>query len=82
MIAVNFKADDLKKNSNVMDISMRALDIMGNKISEESIEKSDFLLTIGTDKTGFFDTRKIDMCYQNGYNAVKENLNNIIDAIK
>ena len=35
VIAVNFKADIIDENSNFMDISMRTLDIMGNKISEE-----------------------------------------------
>lgn len=34
VIAINFKADDIDETSNFMDISMRTLDIMGNKISE------------------------------------------------
>ena len=59
VIAVNFKADDIDKNSNLMDIVMRTIDIMGNKISEESLEQSDFVLTIATDKTRFIRYRKI-----------------------
>ncbi len=35
VIAVNFKADDIDESSNIMDVVMRAIDIMGNKISEE-----------------------------------------------
>ena len=46
VIAINFKADDVDDNSNIMDIAMRTIDIMGNKISEESLEQSDFVLTI------------------------------------
>ena len=37
VIAVNFKADDIENSSNVMDLGMRTLDIMGNKISEKNI---------------------------------------------
>lgn len=77
VIAINFKADDVDENSNIMDIAMRTIDIMGNKISEESLEQSDFILTIATDKTGLLDVEKLDQCYQYGYQAVIENLDNI-----
>ena len=78
VIAINFKADDIDENSNIMDIAMRTIDIMGNKISEENIEKSDLLLTIQTDKTGLLDIEKLDSCYKYGYQTVM----NQIDRIK
>lgn len=40
-----------------MDITMRTIDIMGNKISEESLQASDYILTIETDKTGLMDVK-------------------------
>lgn len=81
VIAINFKADDINNNSNVMDIVMRTIDIMGNKISEESLELSDFVLTIETDKTGLLDVDKIDSCYKYGYKAVENNLEKIKEII-
>ena len=78
VLAVNFKADDIDEESNAMDIIMRTLDIMGNKISEEGLNLSDYILTVKTDKTGLLDTQKLDMCYKFGYqSAIKE-----IDRIK
>lgn len=77
VIAINFKADDIDENSNVMDIAMRTIDIMGNKISEESLEQSDFVLTISTDKTGLLDIEKLDKCYQYGYQAAIQSLDKI-----
>lgn len=74
VIAINFKADDVDENSNIMDIAMRTIDIMGNKISKESLLDSDFVLTISTDKTGLLDIEKLDKCYQYGYQATIENL--------
>ena len=53
---------------------MRTIDIMGNKISEENLETSDFVLTIKTDKTGLLDIEKLDSCYKYGYQAVIEKL--------
>ena len=77
VIAINFKADDIDENSNMMDIAMRTIDIMGNKISEESLEQSDLVITIETDKTGLLDIEKMDACYQYGYQAVTQNLEKI-----
>lgn len=77
VIAINFKADDIDKTSNMMDLGMRTIDIMGNKISEENLAQSDFVLTIQTDKTGLLDVEKLDSCYKYGYQAVIDNLNKI-----
>ena len=64
VLAINFKADDIDEHSNIMDITMRTIDIMGNKISEESLEQSDYVLTIQTDKTGLLDVEKLEKCYK------------------
>ena len=77
VIAINFKADDIDENSNIMDLAMRTIDIMGNKVSEENLEQSDFILTIGTDKTGLLDVEKLDSCYKYGYQAVVDNIDKI-----
>lgn len=77
VIAINFKADDVDSNSNMMDIAMRTIDIMGNKISEKSLAQSDLVLTISTDKTGLLEVEKLDECYQYGYQAVIQNLDKI-----
>ena len=82
VIAVNFKADDIESSSNVMDLGMRTLDIMGNKISERNIASSDFLLTVSTDKTGLFDIEKLDSCFEYGYEAVIENLGKIKQVLE
>lgn len=82
VIAVNFKADNIDSNSNIMDVAMRTIDIMGNKISEEGLKKSDFTLTISTDKTGLLDTNKLDSCYNYGYRTTIENLKNIYNLFK
>ena len=82
VIAINFKADDVDSSSNIMDLGMRTLDIMGNKISEESLALSDFILTIGTDKTGLFDIEKLDSCFKYGYRAVIKNLEKIKQVLE
>ncbi len=77
IMAVNFAADPVEEDSDVMDILMKTLDIMGNKISEEALEQCDFLLTVPTDRAGLFDIEKLDKCYKFGYDTVIQHLEKI-----
>lgn len=81
IMAVNFAADPVEENSDVMDIIMKTLDIMGNKISEEGIKQSDFVLTVSTDRAGLFDIEKLDKCYKFGYDAVMQNIDEIKNMV-
>lgn len=77
IIAVNFKADPVEEDSDLMDILMKTLDIMGNKMSEKGLEQSDLILTVPTDRAGLFDIEKLDKCYKFGYDTVIQNLSKI-----
>lgn len=81
IISVNFKADDINQDSNIMDIIMRTIDIMGNKVSEKNLNSSDMILTIQTDKTGLLETEKIDDCYKYGYRQTMNNIDKIKNLI-
>ncbi len=82
VIAVKFDADPVKEDSNIMDIVMKTIDIMGSKISEESLEMSDLVLSVYTDKVGLLDVEKLDSCYQYGYNCVVANIDKIKEIMK
>ena len=82
IIAVNFKADEVEPNSDIMDILMKTLDIMGNKLSERGLEESDYILTVPTDRAGLLDIDKLDKCYKFGYDTVIQNIDKIKKIIK
>ena len=82
VIGVKFNSDEITKDSNIMDMTMKTIDIMGSKISEENLREANFVLNVYTDKTGLLDTQKLDSCYKYGYNAVIENLDRIKEIIK
>ncbi|MBR4260963.1 MAG: patatin-like phospholipase family protein, partial [Clostridia bacterium] len=52
VIAVKFHSDKITENSNLMDVAMKCIDIMGCKISEKSLNTSDYVLDVYTDKVG------------------------------
>jgi len=82
VIAVKFDADPINEDSNIMDIVMKTIDIMGSKISEESLEMSDIVLNVYTDKVGLLDIKKLDSCYKYGYQCVMENISEIKKLIE
>lgn len=77
VMAVNFEADPVEENCDVMDIIMKTIDIMGNKIAEESFKQSDLVLTVPTDRAGLFDIEKMDKCYKFGYDTTMKNIDKI-----
>lgn len=82
VLAVKFDSDEINENSNIMDIVMKTIDIMGNKIAEENLEKSDYVLNVYTDKVGLLDINKLDKCFEYGYEAVIKNLDEIKQILK
>lgn len=81
VIAVKFDADPVDENSNIMDIVMKTIDIMGSKISEESLEMSDLVLNVYTDKVGLLDVEKLDSCYKYGYECAVQNIDKIKEML-
>lgn len=77
VISIKFDSDTVTKDSNIMDIVMKMIDIMGSKVSEESLALSDYVITIPSDGTGLLETTKIDYCYKSGYDTVMKNIDEI-----
>lgn len=78
VIAVKFDPIKIDNQSNVMDIVLRTIDIMGNKIIEKDLEKCDLILNIPTDdEIGFLDSNQIENCYKFGYKTTMEKMEEI-----
>ena len=59
VIAVNFKKEEIKDESNFMDISMHTINIMGKQVLKENLEASDYIIDIEANKIGLLDVEKI-----------------------
>ena len=77
VIAIRFDSDTVNEDSNVMDITMKTIDIMGNKLCDEQLEMSDFILTIPSDGTGLLDVDNLDFCYKSGYTEAMKQIEKI-----
>lgn len=77
VIAIRFDSDTVTLESNAMDITMKTIDIMGNKLCDEQFEMCDYILTIPSDGTGLLDVDKLDFCYKSGYNEMMKHIEEI-----
>ena len=77
VVAIRFDSDQVTNESNVMDITMKTIDIMGNKLCDEQLEMSDYIITIPSDGTGLLETENLDFCYKSGYTETMKNINAI-----
>ncbi len=82
VLAVKFEEDKIDENSNMMDIVMKTIDIMGSKIAEKNLEKSDYVLNINTEKMGLLEIKNMERCFEYGYEAVKMNIEEIKKALQ
>ena len=81
VLAVKFDGDNLCKDSSIMDIVMKTIDIMGNKIIEDKLKKSDYVLSIHTEKVGLLEADKIEQCFKCGYETVQNNITKIKECL-
>lgn len=77
VISVRFSNDKIKENSNILDIGMKTIDMMSNKISSRNIEKTDIDLLVDTDGTSLLDIENVDYCFNSGYNTTMKYMKEI-----
>lgn len=81
IIAVKFNSDSIDNSSNIIQIGMKTIDMMSNKISEINANNSDFILTIDSDGTSLLDIENIDYCFESGYNTAISNMDKIKEVL-
>lgn len=70
----------LKENdkcSNMIEIAIRSMDMLGHELSTYELDGIDYLIKIPTNKVSLLDSSKIDELYQKGYEITKEKLRKI-----
>lgn len=77
VISVRFSSDKVNENSNILDIGMKTIDIMSNKISSSNIENTDIDLLVDTDGTSLLDIENVDYCFNSGYNTAMKYMKEI-----
>lgn len=75
VISIRFPEPMEDVNMSMYTIILRALNIMIEKIADEKLKDSDYILDLNMGKMGILDIRKLEYCYEFGYKKTIENIN-------
>lgn len=67
IISIKFKSKTSRKQKTIYNIAMQSLDLMTEKLIEDSIKESDYLIEIDLKDVKPFSINKLDFAYQQGY---------------
>ena len=82
VIAIKFKVKSSRKQNTIYNIAMQALDLMTEKIIEESVEQSDYVIEIDLKDVKPFSIKKIEFSYREGYNQTIDNIAKLKKVLK
>lgn len=74
VISIRFPEPMEDVNMSMYTIILRALNIMIEKIADEKLKDSDYILDLDMGKMGILDIRKLEYCYEFGYKKTIENI--------
>lgn len=52
---------------NIYEVAFKSIDILCDKVAEESVKQSDIIIDLDLSKASVFNIKKIDYCYNLGY---------------
>lgn len=82
IITVRFEPKKITKKSNIMEIILKTIDVMGEEKSNQSLKNSDIVLTIpNQEETSLLKSNKIEEFFNYGYEITKEKIDTIKKTI-
>ena len=67
---------------NIYEIAFKSIDILCEKVAEESIKQSDMIIDLELPNANVFNIKKIDYCYNIGYITTITKINEIKKMLK
>lgn len=67
VISIKFKLKTPRKQNTIYNIAMQSLDLMTEKLIEESVNASDYVIEIDLKDVKPFNINKLEFCYKEGY---------------
>jgi len=77
VLTVKFSIGENYEPKNIYEVAFKAIDILCDSKSEEVKKQSDFILDLDLSKANVFNIKKIDYCYNIGYNETIKNIEQI-----
>ena len=76
-ITIKFPPKEVENPRNALDVLLRCMDIMFHEKDTRSAKYSDYILNLDLTSSSTFDIKKIDYCYEKGYQTTKQKIETI-----
>lgn len=77
ILAIKFDFKSPRKQNTMYNISMKSIDLMQERLMQDSMKLADSLLAINLRDVKVFNVDKIDFCYEQGYKQTLEKIEEI-----
>lgn len=81
VLAIKFDLKSPRKQNTMYNITMQSIDLMQEKLMQDSVKLADSLLTINLRDVKVFNVDKIDFCYEQGYKQTLERIEEIKEQL-
>ena len=78
LITIKFPPKEVENPRNALDVLLRCMDIMFHEKDTRSAKCSDYILNLDLTSSSTFDIKKIDYCYEIGYQTTKQEIQVIL----
>ena len=82
VISVRFSSEKKSNPKTLVEVAIKAVDIMFDQRTASEIESSDYTITLDLPEASVFNIRKIDYCYDIGYKTAIEHMSEIKKILK
>ena len=81
VISVKFKLNKKGKVEGLANVSLKSVDMIFDKRAKDEVQKADILIDIHTNNVSIFNIKKIEECYNYGYEQTILQINQIREQI-
>lgn len=77
VLTIKFSSGVNYEPKNIYEIAFKSIDILCEKVAEESIKQSNMIIDLELPNANVFNIKKIDYCYNIGYTTTLKKIKEI-----
>lgn len=82
VLSIRFSSEKESDPQNMLEVVSKSIDLLFDERTAAEIESSDYSITLNLKQASVFNIKKIDYCYQEGYDAAIKNMDKIKEVFK
>lgn len=82
ILTIKFPPKEVENPRTAINVLLRCMDIIFNERDSKTTKSSDYILNLDVNSSSAFDIKKLDSCYETGYQRTLQEIDNIKKALE